>query len=50
MAGLRRLIDSGLVRRDERIVLFNTGSGLKYPEWFAPRLPVLAPDALLSDR
>jgi threonine synthase len=31
LAGLRRLVERGLVDRDERIVLFNTGSGLKYP-------------------
>jgi threonine synthase len=47
LAGLRRLLDGGLIDRDERIVLFNTGSGLKYPEWFAPTLPILAPDARL---
>lgn len=47
-AGLRRLLDAGLVERGERIVLFNTGSGLKYPEWFAPRLPALQPDSFLS--
>lgn len=47
VAGLRHLLDDGLVDRDERIVLFDTGSGLKYPEWFAPRLPVLEPDAVL---
>jgi threonine synthase len=49
VAGLRRLLDAGLVEPAERILLFNTGSGLKYPEWFAPRLPVLEPDALLDD-
>jgi threonine synthase len=49
VAGLGRLLDAGLVGRDERIVLFNTGSGLKYPEWFSPRLPVLEPDAVLPD-
>jgi threonine synthase len=49
VAGLRRLLDEGLVERDERIVLFNTGSGLKYPEWFAPRLPVLEPGERLTD-
>ena len=50
VAGLRRLLDAGLVDPDERIVLFNTGSGLKYPEWFAPHLPALEPEAVLSDR
>jgi threonine synthase len=49
LAGLRHLLDAGLVDRSERIVLFNTGTGLKYPEWFDVRLPVLEPDAILSD-
>ena len=30
LAGLRRLVDEGWVDADERIVLFNTGTGLKY--------------------
>ena len=34
-AALRELLRRGLVARDERVVLFNTGSGLKYLEgWF----------------
>jgi len=41
LAGLRKLLDSGQIDRQERIVLFNTGSGLKYPEWFPVELPVL---------
>ncbi len=32
---LQRLIDEGKVDRDERVVLFNTGSGLKYLEAFS---------------
>jgi threonine synthase len=32
LAGLRQALDRDLVGRDERIVLFNTGSGLKHPE------------------
>ena len=31
---LQQLIDQGKVNRDERVVLFNTGSGLKYLEAF----------------
>ena len=31
-AALRKLVDSGGVDADERVVLFNTGTGLKYPE------------------
>jgi threonine synthase len=32
LAGLRKLLAEGSVRRDERVVLFNTGTGLKHPE------------------
>jgi threonine synthase len=31
---LRRLLHSGAVRDGERVVIFNTGSGVKYPECF----------------
>jgi len=31
VAAARRLLDRGWLRGDERVVLFNTGSGLKYP-------------------
>ena len=35
LAALHNLITKGQVSRDERIVLFNTGSGIKYVEaWF----------------
>ncbi len=30
-AGLRRLLEDGILRGNERVVLFNTGTGLKYP-------------------
>ena len=30
LAGLRQLVERGWVDREERVVLFNTGSGLKY--------------------
>lgn len=30
LAALKKLIEKGMVRKDERIVCFNTGSGLKY--------------------
>jgi threonine synthase len=32
---LRTLIDRGEVSRDERVVLFNTGAGIKYIEAFS---------------
>jgi threonine synthase len=31
LAAARRLVDEGAIGRDERVVLFNTGTGLKYP-------------------
>ena len=34
MPALRRLIDRGEVKSDERVVLFNTGSGIKYLDAF----------------
>jgi threonine synthase len=39
LVAARRLVELGQVERDERVVLFNTGSGLKYPE--IPGLRVL---------
>lgn len=35
LAALRRMRSGGQVGRDDRVVLFNTGSGLKYPEAWA---------------
>jgi threonine synthase len=32
LAGLEKLINQGWIQAEERIVLFNTGSGLKYLE------------------
>jgi len=32
LLGLERLLSEGVLERDSRIVLFNTGSGLKHPE------------------
>ena len=34
LPALRKLLDSGKIARDERVVLFNTGSGLKYLDLF----------------
>jgi threonine synthase len=42
---LERLIEGGKVRRDEEIVVFNTGAAQKYPEVLPPRLPRLDKDA-----
>ena len=37
VAAARHLIRSGFLKRDEKIVLFNTGSGLKYLEAYSAR-------------
>ena len=34
LPALRKLLESGEVRRDERVVLFNTGAGVKYLECY----------------
>jgi threonine synthase len=44
VAGLGKLVESGWVRPEERVVLFNTGTGLKYPECFPVDLPLLDPN------
>ena len=35
LPALRKLMNEGLVKPDERVVLFNTGSGVKYLESFS---------------
>ena len=34
-----RLLRDGFLQRDEKIVIYNTGTGLKYPEAYATRFP-----------
>jgi threonine synthase len=34
-----KLLASGFLKRTDRIVLYNTGSGLKYPEAYSTRFP-----------
>ena len=40
---LRKLIEHGKVKPDERVVLFNTGSGIKYLDAFEKRLKATTP-------
>ncbi len=42
---LRAMVRDGSVHPDERIVLFNTGAGLKYVDLVRPSLPVFEPAA-----
>ncbi len=39
LAGLKNLLANGFLKPDERIVLYNTGTGLKYLEAFSTRFP-----------
>ena len=39
VAALRKLLASGFLHPDERIVIYNTGAGLKYLESYAERFP-----------
>ena len=43
LAGLRRMVDEGELDRGESVVLFNTGSGLKYTDLFKVYAPVVDP-------
>ena len=43
LSALRHLVDEGSIDHGERVVLFNTGSGLKYTELFPADLQVLDP-------
>jgi threonine synthase len=39
VAAAQKLIASGFLKSTDRIVLYNTGSGLKYPEAYSTRFP-----------
>jgi threonine synthase len=43
VAALRTLLQRGQVNRDERIVVFNTASGLKYVEMMDAKAPSIDP-------
>jgi len=42
VAAAAQLRRTGFLRPDERVVVLNTGSGLKYPDLVHPQMPVLA--------
>src|SRR2546427_6120706 len=39
VSALEKLLGSGFLKRDERIVIYNTGAGLKYLEAYSTRFP-----------
>ncbi len=48
VAALPHLVKQGLLNAGERVVVLNTGSGLKYPDLIAIDLPVLEKEAQLE--
>jgi threonine synthase len=50
LAALKKMISDGQVDRDEKVVLFNTGSGLKYVDLFQVKAPTVDPKAKLDYR
>lgn len=43
IAALKKLVDDGWIDRDEKVVVMNTGSGLKYPDVVEVNPPVYTP-------
>ncbi len=39
VAAARKLLASGFLKPEEKIVIYNTGTGLKYLEAYSPRFP-----------
>jgi threonine synthase len=39
VAAAQKLLETGFLKQTDRIVLYNTGSGLKYPEAYSTRFP-----------
>ena len=39
-----KLAESGWIKPQDKVVLVNTGTGLKYPQLFSAEPPLLTPD------
>ncbi len=50
MVAVRELRESGWIEESERVVVLNTGTGLKYPETVPVDVPVLAKDGKVPTR
>lgn len=48
LAALERLIGEGTIDKEERVVLFNTGTGLKYTDLFEVDAPIVDPGEKLN--
>lgn len=49
LAAAKHLYNQGWIKTDEKVVLLNTGAGIKYPEIVEVQTPVLDPDEELPD-
>jgi threonine synthase len=47
LVAVRKLLSEGWIAPHERVVVLNTGAGIKYPEIVDTDLPVLAPGTVL---
>jgi threonine synthase len=47
MFAVRNLVEEGWIERAEKVVVLNTGAGIKYPDCVDTDLPVLAPGSAL---
>lgn len=48
VAAARRLVQSGYIQSTDKVVILNTGAGIKYPGIFEPSFPVLEVDAEIT--
>ena len=46
-AAAKKLRNQGFIKQDDRVVLLNTGAGIKYPDTLEIKVPYLEKDALL---
>ncbi len=49
VAALPELLRRGVLRPQDRVVLLNTGSGLKYPQTIQASFPVIPPEGEIGD-
>lgn len=46
-AAVARLREEGFIQKDDKVVMLNTGAGIKYPDTIEPNFPYLELDATI---
>ena len=46
-AAVARLREEGFIKKDDKVVMLNTGAGIKYPDTIEPNFPYLELDAAI---